>query len=190
MLAVRPAAVVLSPRALIGVSLQKRTAYPMVDTHFGATEPGEKRLGPIRRCAILAPIFLGVVDPLHRVAGVKHVPTSGLVRMDFGAGRDVLADRMDAIDLAINNPRQRPAMPLASNHDNAAARIFDIAPVRAILFAVLGANGAPDLAAVDFHDAAKLGAIVNDTAQRLAELVKQHEGAFGVDLHVARHFEG
>jgi hypothetical protein len=61
-------------------------------------------------------------------------------------------------------------------HDHAAAGVLDVAQVNAIFLAVLATRDAPDVATIYLNDVGQLGAVMDDRAHRLAELVEQHEG--------------
>jgi hypothetical protein len=52
---------------------------------------------------------------------------------------------------------------------------------------VRGANAGTEIGRVDLDFASQLAAIGHDRAHRLAQFVQQHEGALGIDVHVAGH---
>jgi len=189
MRAVGLATVVLAPRHFIGIGLEAMAAESVMDAELGTAEPAEIRLGPIGRRAILALVFDAVIDPHHRVAGVEDIPPAGFVGMHRSPGGDVCADHRDCIAFPPNNPRPRVAVALAGDDDDLALSIERTA-VGAINLPIRLPWSLTEISPINLGltiDPAEFVAAVNLGAHRLAELVEQHKGALGVDVHVAGH---
>src|SRR5690348_15396553 len=179
--------VVLAPGYLSGISLKVLSANAVVDTELATAQSGEIAFGFIGASAILALKLDRVIDPFHWITGMEDIPRARFVGVNLGSARDVLADHRNRIALPTDNPRDRSAeAALASdNHDLAVAVLAALLP--AICKSVRWANAGAKIGTINLDFAGQFAALGHDRAHRLAQLVQQHEGALGIDVHIAGH---
>src|SRR2546421_9581911 len=118
----------------------------MVNAELGTAQAGEVAFRPIGAAAFRASKLDRVVDALHGEAGVKHIPATGFVSVNFGARSDMLADHRHRGAFPRDDPRHRAAMALAGDNDDLAAAF--VAAVAAVSLAVLLPPAPAEISAV------------------------------------------
>ena len=142
---------ILAPSHFGRVGVQALAADPVMHADLGAAQPGEIRLGLVGARAVLAECDR-MIDPVHVVMGVQHVPATRFVGVNGRTDRDVLADRRDRVALLTEHEGKRAAVALAhDDHDLPLAGLFlRDATVDALCNLVLRLDVAAEIRAVDF----------------------------------------
>lgn len=130
-----------------------------------------------------------MIDALREEASVQGVPTARLVGMDRGAERDAASH--DRGFLGLGDEGQGTAAALASDHDDAAltALILGLAAVDPIGLAVLRANVAAEIRAVDF-DRTGRRVVLGLGRHGFTQLVREHERRLVLHVEVAGELQG
>jgi hypothetical protein len=173
-----------SRHAHSSAGLQKVATDPVMDTELATAEPGEVALSLIGASTVIGLEFAGMVDALHRVGRMQDVPPTRLIGMNLCTVRDDLPNHRNGLAFAVDNPGYGWAeTTLTGDDDNLALGTPLLSPIGS---AVLGTGAGTKESAINLDFAFQfVGA--DRRAHSLASLVKQHEGALGVNVHVPRH---
>src|SRR4051794_15838407 len=141
---------IFAPGQLSCVSQQVDLGDVMIMADLAAARPGEEGLRPVGAGVVIG-VLDRVVDPPGVEAGMQGVPRRGLVGVDRRGPVPPGLDEVDCCVLADEHCRQRAAAgsgqrPLPDHHHDLAlaALVLGQAPILAVLFPVLRADGAAE----------------------------------------------
>lgn len=119
MLAVRHAAIVFPPRALLGVAEEVVAADMVAMADLGPAQPAKELLCRVDACA-LAAVRLLMVDATHLEAGMQGIPGARVVGIQDRALGDASGDEGQGSGFVWEHGGDAVAAALADDHDGAA----------------------------------------------------------------------
>src|ERR1019366_4026881 len=132
-----------------------------------------------------------MVDALRQILGVQAIPMRSFVGVDRGGGVNAGLNSRERSRFALEHERKRAAGALAHDDDNAALAVLvdRKATVAAVFLVVRRLHIAPEISAVDFHDARRFHRL-DFASDGFADFVSENEGGFVLHVQFAGKLKG